>query len=169
MQSIITKHGHTAFTLVVMLALSGCCGGSSEDDPYKRIVEISEGDLQDQVNEAHKDGIRLGRSQLKEELRQKGYQDHDSDGFLCGPVDCNDSSSFIFPGAQEIWDSNDNNCDGRWNEWTTRDDRDGDKVTKDEGDCDDINPIVYPGAPEICDGHDNNCDGVIDEGLDCKL
>jgi hypothetical protein len=60
------------------------------------------------------------------------YEDRDGDGFgvgagmcLCGPqgyytaesdMDCNDNDPSVFPGAAEICDSKDNNCDGRVDE-----------------------------------------------------
>lgn len=100
--------------------------------------------------------------------------------------DCNDFNATIFPGAVELCDGKDNNCDGNIDENVVNqlycEDKDGDGhgvvggATKMDckpsagfgdckGDCNDNNNLVYPGAPEICDSRDNNCDGRIDEGV----
>ena len=86
--------------------------------------------------------------------------DNDADGFAVG-ADCNDNNAAVFPGAAEVCDLIDNNCDGVTDEGF---DADGDGVSSCNGDCDDNNPTVFPGAAEVCgDGIDNNCDGQIDE------
>jgi gliding motility-associated-like protein len=107
------------------------------------------------------------------------YADTDSDGFGdassttqdCSPptgfvadnTDCDDANNTIYPGAPELCDGLDNNCDGviPVNEI----DNDGDGYAVCQGDCDDTNNTIYPNAPELCDGLDNNCDGSIDEGV----
>lgn len=126
------------------------------------------------------------------------YSDVDQDGFgddataadFCLPPpnlvaiggDCNDNNNAIYPGAPEICDGFDNNCNGTNDEGlifnTYYFDGDNDQfgagigmVTCQvdplpgyvlvNGDCDDANPNVYPGATEILDNDlDENCDGV---------
>jgi hypothetical protein len=97
--------------------------------------------------------------------------------------DCADADAKVFPGAEEICDGKDNNCDGEPGEWVDEgcdDDKDGwcdinmvyqapvPKCPNGGGDCDDGNIDVYPGQTEICDNIDNNCAGnpAIDEGCD---
>ena len=94
--------------------------------------------------------------------------------------DCDDLNDQIYPGAVEICDNEDNNCDGNTDEGlpsiTYYEDLDEDGfgsnvslVSCDSlglgyslvaGDCNDANDQVYPGATEVIDnGIDENCDG----------
>jgi hypothetical protein len=101
--------------------------------------------------------------------------DNDGDGFCedlvsckdgSRPGDCNDQSAAARPGAIEVCDSVDNNCDGNVDEGLAVD-ADGDKHYKigtcgaPADDCDDADPTRFPGNPEICDGKDNDCDGAV--------
>jgi regulation of enolase protein 1 (concanavalin A-like superfamily) len=106
-------------------------------------------------------------------------------GFATSGGDCSDGNAAINPGANEICDGIDNNCDGQMDEGLTfttyYTDADGDGYgagagqslcadpglgfAPQDGDCDDVDPNINPGVTEICDGADNNCDGEVDEGL----
>jgi len=90
--------------------------------------------------------------------------DQDGDGYstaggTCGPVDCDDTDPNVHPGAMEICDGKDSNCDGF--KPSSETDADADGVPVCGGDCDDNDPARYPGSVELCDGVDNNCDGII--------
>ena len=90
-------------------------------------------------------------------------EDLDEDGYIsdnpsCMGDDCDDWNPGIYPGAEEICDGEDSDCNGVLPEEEA--DVDGDKWIPCMGDCDDSDSTVYPGAEEICDGKDTDCDGV---------
>ncbi|MEZ4318959.1 MAG: MopE-related protein [Myxococcota bacterium] len=128
------------------------------------------------------------------------YPDADHDGFgvdglevvqCLAPLDhtpfggdCDDNDAFRNPGASEICDGIDNDCDGTTDVDPVRPvyfpDLDGDGygdrnatpmgsctplsgLIEDNSDCDDGNAAINPDADETCDGIDENCDGDIDE------
>ncbi len=85
--------------------------------------------------------------------------DMDEDGWSVLD-ECDDANASVYPGAEEICDNLDNNCDGQIDEGF---DIDGDGTTSCEGDCDDSNPNVHPGAPEVCNYLDDDCNGLSDD------
>ena len=100
-------------------------------------------------------------------------QDLDGDGLSSCAGDCLDqgpggleatASPTVYPGAPELCDGYDNDCDGIVGngilEWDS--DLDGQRIC--QGDCDDNDATVYAGATEICNGIDDDCDGVTDNG-----
>ena len=106
----------------------------------------------------------------------------DADGDLVfADQDCDDENATVFPGAMEVCDGFDNNCDGQIDEGRTVTyyaDLDGDGFGGDvetieacslpsgygidATDCDDNDPTTYPGADEYCDAVDHNCDGQLE-------
>jgi len=125
------------------------------------------------------------------------YQDFDGDGFgnssapmmNCGlpagyvsdSTDCDDSNLTVYPGAPELCDELDNDCDGNTDDglatYTLFEDLDSDgfgsEVSEEycdsalvgyslvSGDCNDADATIYPGATEVLDnGIDENCDGM---------
>jgi predicted GH43/DUF377 family glycosyl hydrolase len=85
--------------------------------------------------------------------------DNDSDTYCAEKDDCDDYNANVHPGASEICDGFDDNCDGVVP--TDEKDADGDSVSICAGDCDDADKATYAGATEQCDGKDNDCDKVV--------
>jgi MYXO-CTERM domain-containing protein len=98
--------------------------------------------------------------------------------------DCDDEDRDSFPGAEEVCDGVDNDCDGDID--TDADavgvffgdfDEDGfgdpldrveaceapDGYVADASDCNDGDPTAFPGADERCDAVDNDCNGIADD------
>lgn len=95
--------------------------------------------------------------------------------------DCDDTRDEAYPGAPELCNGLDENCDGQIDDNTVDAltyfaDTDGDgfgdpDVTfeecqapngyvLDDTDCDDTDASIYPNAPEFCDGVDQDCKGM---------
>jgi len=89
-------------------------------------------------------------------------QDLDGDGYFSCVDDCNDGNALAYPGAIELCNNIDENCNGLIDEGF---DSDGDGYTLCNGDCNDNDATQNPGITELCNGIDDNCDGVVDEGL----
>ena len=112
-------------------------------------------------------------------------------GYVANNLDCIDGDSTIHPGAVEICNGLDDNCNGLIDDadqgvidqvtWYADVDQDeygnpAESLTtcfQPEGyvnnpdDCDDTNADIHPGA-EVCNGIDDDCDGLIDDGLSCQ-
>jgi hypothetical protein len=108
-------------------------------------------------------------------------------GYAATDGDCDENDEKVHPGATEVCNMKDDNCNGQIDEgappvvmWP---DGDGDGYYTYQlgtpkmgcgnlagyaargGDCDDRDAEVHPGATEICNLKDDNCDGRIDEGV----
>ena len=134
----------------------------------------------------------LGSTLWYEDGDEDGYGDASStmlaceqpSGYVSNNTDCDDNINLSYPGAPELCNGFDDNCDGDIDEegaadaptWYYDADQDGygtssatviactqpsDYVSSNT-DCDDANPDYYPGAPELCNGFDDDCDGTID-------
>ncbi len=99
--------------------------------------------------------------------------------------DCDDGDAAVFPGAPEVCNDTDDDCNGLVDDgtsvgagWWYADadgDNHGDATTAtwscstpdgyiaDGTDCDDTRASVYPGHRESCNGIDDDCDGSVDE------
>ncbi len=90
--------------------------------------------------------------------------DDDEDGYLdpsCGGEDCDDEDPLVHPGAEEICDGKDSDCDGRLPSDEVDGDEDGWPLCSD---CNDADGGINPGAIDLCgDGIDNDCSGRVDD------
>ncbi len=93
-------------------------------------------------------------------------EDADADGYAVIEGDCNDTNADVYPGAPELPDNIDNDCDGQVDEGSDEVDDDNDGFNDLAGDCDDTDDTIYPGAPEVVNGIDDDCDGEIDDNTD---
>jgi len=96
--------------------------------------------------------------------------DSDGDGYLPAPCgsDCDDTSATVYPGAPEVCNNIDDNCDGNVDEGLG-------SISCGTGQCQNTVAACLNGAPnsctpgnpsvEVCDNVDNNCNGMVDDGL----
>ena len=156
---------------------SEICNGS-DDDCDGQIDEPGASGESPWFLDADGDGYGRSTQTLSACNQPLGYVDNDND--------CDDLAPLTYPGAAEICDGTDNNCDTYTDEgnaaptvWFADFDGDGYgnaalsitacnapfATVADSTDCDDLDATSYPGATELCDGADNNCDTQIDEGV----
>jgi hypothetical protein len=98
--------------------------------------------------------------------------DADGDGFPKN-VDCDDNNNTIYPGATEVCDGKDNDCDGQTDEGLSTD-TDGDghytlgSCLTPHDDCNDNDATINPGKTEIpYNGKDDDCNPATkDDDLD---
>jgi large repetitive protein len=105
-------------------------------------------------------------------------------GYTADGSDCDDADASILPGAAELCNGTDDDCDGLIDPDSSVDaltwyqDADGDGYAgtttttacsqpsgyeASASDCDDTRSTVHPGASERCNGTDDDCDGSTDE------
>ena len=109
--------------------------------------------------------------------------------FIADGTDCDDSNAAYNPGATEVCDGEDNDCDFAIDdadasldptsatEWHHDRDSDGfgaaavgattciapSGMVVDDRDCDDGDAEIHPGADEVCNGVDDDCDALTDD------
>ncbi|RJQ15337.1 MAG: hypothetical protein C4560_10850 [Nitrospiraceae bacterium] len=142
-------------------------------------------DSSDTIHTSYYDFTNKTLKYARNTLSDPPDMDNDGDGYTEIQGDCNDNNDSVYPGALEVCDGIDNNCDGQTDEGLEFNayylDHDGDGYgnpfvttsvclppvgyVTDNTDCDDENASANPGAAEVCDLVDNDCNGQIDEGF----
>jgi len=157
------------------------------DDDCDGITDAQDQDIADAATwyaDADADGFGDAGDSALECSQPEGFVEDDSD--------CDDTNAAVNPGADEICNQLDDDCDGYTdaqdgdvadaNTWYPDADGDGygDAATPrttcdqpsgyvaDSSDCDDGDAAVNPAATEICNGTDDDCDGYTD-GQDDSL
>ena len=164
-------------------------------DAHPGAVEVCDGldnDCNGEIDEvggltlhADADGDSYGDPALSATLCEPGA------GWVGNFDDCDDTSADNYPGAEEVCDGIDNDCDGLTDDddegltigdWAFDSDGDGygadlrpqrcsyeEGYVLEHGDCDDKDITLSPGVDEVCDGIDNDCDGLIDAEDDSAI
>ncbi len=192
-------YGDAGVTAIACNAPSGHVDNDSDCDDTNSAVHPGATEICDGV-----DNDCSGDSDSDATDASSWYLDYDADGFggtsvgatacsappmhVADNTDCDDMDATSYPGASEICDDVDNDCDALTDEddpdlvnaptWYADSDADGygDAALSaqacsaptghvaDLTDCDDTLDKVHPGAPETCEGIDNDCDGHIGSG-----
>ncbi len=153
------------------------CGGSGQHNA-RMIRNVSAEPCQDQKYYKDNDGDTWGGN-------TSAYYCPDDvpNGWEERTGDCDDTRGDINPGATEICDNIDNNCndeiDEGFQQYINYKDGDGDGYGAGSGvsscfetmegyvdnnlDCNDNNKLINPDAQEICNGKDDDCNSLIDD------
>ncbi|MFZ4857118.1 MAG: putative metal-binding motif-containing protein [Desulfuromonadaceae bacterium] len=160
-------------------------------------IEVCGNAVDENCNGVVNEENALGCIMYRKDADQDGYGISADTKCLCAPLmpytaansgqsDCNDTSAAAHPGATEICNGIDDNCNGQVDEagasgctiYYLDVDRDGYGTASNQclcapaapydslysTDCNDTRATVHPGATEICNGIDDNCNGQVDEG-----
>jgi hypothetical protein len=154
---------------IIAVTLLVACG---DDGPVAPPVDAGPGDSDILDDAAMEAGPADGAVNVDAGTPDLGdpCPDSDGDGYTdatCGGDDCDDADSGRFPGATEVCDGDDEDCDDA----TLGTDTDADGFVSSAccdglrcgDDCDDARSDVNPTASESCNGGiDDDCDGLAD-------
>ncbi|MEC7985089.1 MAG: putative metal-binding motif-containing protein [Myxococcota bacterium] len=200
-------YGDPNSTISACSAPSGYVSNADDCDDNNSPINPSADEICDEIDNDCDGDVDDDDPGLQSSNATIWYLDHDEDGYgdpalyiqrceqpesyVSDNTDCNDLSAVSYPGADEICDSLDNDCDGDTDDddpdliqgsettWYLDNDEDGygdatfsiescsapNGYIDNNNDCDDSNVDRNPGATETCDSLDNDCDNDIDEGL----
>jgi hypothetical protein len=170
-QLLIFTGGAAGLSIAPVVTRSGSTAGGWFGAAVAKAGDANGDGLADVlVGEPFADLSLVGQVQLLTGL--PAWIDQDDDGYCSGfnciggldPGDCDDLDPDRHPGAIELCNGVDDDCDGVMGVGEL--DVDGDGFLLCEGDCDDQDPGTNPSQAEECDGVDNDCDGVIDDGAE---
>ena len=164
-------------TYYLTTELNGVSGDCNDSDPAVNPALIW---YRDADGDGYSDGGKLTQ------CTDPGAAYYSASQLTATVGDCNDASATIKPGAAEVCDGVDNDCDNAIDEGFAQDytyyrDADGDnygtagttlstcQASAPSGyvtgntDCNDLNAAVKPGATEYCNQIDDDCDAAVDE------
>ena len=185
-------YGNSAVSVIACSAPAGYVNRGNDCDDTRASINPGAAELCDGVDQNC-------NGQVDEGAVPNWYQDSDGDGYgnaavvvatctapsgyVASSTDCNDTNSGINPGAAELCDGIDQNCNTQIDEgakrpWFRDADNDGFGTSTNQvqactapagyvsnnTDCNDNNAQINPAIPEVCDGVDQNCNGQADEG-----
>ncbi len=166
-----------------------CKADCDDNDPdiHPDAEEICDG-VDNNCNDEVDEGLELVKWFLDADGDGYGTEDatmtacSQPDGFVPQAGDCNDTSPEVNPGAEEVCNNTDDDCDGQVDEGVMSPffldaDSDGfgdpavpveacsapEGYVIDDSDCDDTHAAINPDATEVCDGMDNDCDALVDD------
>ena len=175
-----------------LVALLGACRQDAKDTGAVDVVVDVDGDGVVAADDCDDENGDVGaETAWYADSDGDGYGDADAgqlaceqpEGYVATPGDCDDAESTVHPGAEDVCDGFDNDCDGVVDNGATSStwyqDADGDGYGDDGvtttscelpggyapvgGDCNDADPAYNPGADEsdCADPNDYNCDGSV--------
>lgn len=192
--------------MLLSLLLLGC-GADADGDGVASPLDCNDGDASvhpgaaEACDEVDSDCDLLSDDNDPDAARTTFYADLDDDGFgratgtyeacaapdgyVSDATDCDDTREDVYPGAVEVCDGLDGDCDGVADDvesdltltmWYLDADGDGfgdvntavttcappDEHVADATDCDDADATTWPGADDPCGGADSDCDGADD-------
>jgi len=198
-------YGNASDTTTACDAPSGYVGDDSDCDDGSASVNPGQAEVCNSIDDDCDGDIDDADSSVDLSTGSTWYADADADGYgdaasttlacdaptgsVGDDTDCDDTDFDVNPGATEVCNRIDDDCDGDIDDddssldgttttsWYTDADADGygdasgvtQTCTQPTGtsalgtDCDDTDPAVNPGASEVCNSIDDDCDGDIDD------
>jgi hypothetical protein len=182
-------------TVTLYLDADGDTWGSTAVEACGLVQGLTDNDddCDDADPASHPGAVEVCGDDFRQDCSALAVDDCDGDG-SSAPADCLDDpvdsrARSVYPGAVEVCDGFDNDCDGlsdaeeltnpfQWPDWYV--DLDGDGfggsvlavsqtctpppfAVPNQSDCDDGRAAVNPDAREVCDGLDNDCAGGVDD------